>query len=391
MEESLEGDIETRVAALRARVSDPFERRRRLGWAVAAVWLFFLGDPLSQAWHADNTVARHLGILALVAFAVTYVLSFRLMRAIPPESEAPPLPLRLGLIAAMLGLGALAVPGAGESALATLVYVAAAAVMLLPGRQRIAAVGLLAAASVTLPAAVPGWSADTGLVFGIVVASTAVFGMTKVVERNRQLLRAYEEIARLAVSEERSRMARDLHDILGHSLTVVTVKAELAGRLLPDHPGRAASEVADIERLSREALADVRSTIRGAREVTLAGELASARAALTGAGIDADLPSAIDEVPGDRRELFGWVVREGVTNVVRHSGARRCTVHVGRDSVEVVDDGRGPSSALDGSGLAGLHERARAAGARLTVARAGPHGGFRLRVELAPPAASMRA
>jgi two-component system sensor histidine kinase DesK len=127
--------------------------------------------------------------------------------------------------------------------------------------------------------------------------------------------------------------------------------------------------------------------------VTLARELANARSALTAAGIAAELPGAVDDVPGERRELFGWAVREGVTNVVRHSGAARCTVRVDRDHVEVVDDGRGvaecPESgaAADptpGQGLSGLRERARAAGASLTVGRGDDGHGFRLRVDASP-------
>jgi two-component system sensor histidine kinase DesK len=122
--------------------------------------------------------------------------------------------------------------------------------------------------------------------------------------------------------------------------------------------------------------------------VTLARELANARSALTAAGITPDLPGAVDEVPGDRRELFGWAVREGVTNVVRHSGASRCTVRVSRDLVEVIDDGHGlercpdePAEVADptpGHGLSGLRERARAAGATMSISRGEDDRGFRL-------------
>ena len=107
---------------------------------------------------------------------------------------------------------------------------------------------------------------------------------------------------------------------------MITVKAELANRLLDVDPERARSELADLERLSRDALADVRRAVEGYRELTLPGELARAREALPAADIDADLPNSTDDVPTDLRELFAWTVREGVTNVIRHSGARaaRC-------------------------------------------------------------------
>jgi two-component system, NarL family, sensor histidine kinase DesK len=139
--------------------------------------------------------------------------------------------------------------------------------------------------------------------------------------------------------------------------------------------------VADIERLAREALADVRSTVAGYRGVTLAAEISSARAALDAAGVSAELPGAVDDVPGERRELFGWVLREGVTNVLRHADARRVRVAVTPSSVEIVDDGTATPSGIDGSGLAGLRERLAQVGGRLD---AGPTvgGGFRLYAEV---------
>ena len=144
---------------------------------------------------------------------------------------------------------------------------------------------------------------------------------------------------------------------------MITVKAELAQRLLDVDPARAKAEVADLERLSRDALFDVRRAVEGYRELTLPGELARARTALAAAEIDADLPNSTEEVPSDRRELFAWTVREGVTNVIRHSGARRCTVRLTPDAAEVLDDGRGPKEdPAGGSGLLGLRERAAALG-----------------------------
>jgi two-component system sensor histidine kinase DesK len=173
-----------------------------------------------------------------------------------------------------------------------------------------------------------------------------------------------------------------MHDILGHSLTVITVKAELAGRLLELDASRAAAEIADLEELARGALADVRSTVSGYREVQVGAELASARRALAAAGIDAELPGSTDMVPARHRGLFGWVLREGVTNVIRHSGASRCVVALGEDFLQIDDDGAGPPAALrPGGGLAGLQDRAGAAGATMSIGTS-DGGGFRLRVQL---------
>ncbi|GAA1913097.1 sensor histidine kinase [Nocardioides hwasunensis] len=204
-------------------------------------------------------------------------------------------------------------------------------------------------------------------------------GLRAVISRNVDLLVAYEENARLAVDNERTRFARDLHDILGHSLTVITVEAELAQKLLRVDPDRAEAELADLERLSRDALFDVRRAVEGYRDITLPGELVRARAALEAAEIEPTLPHSTEEVPSDLRELFAWTVREGVTNVIRHSGAHHCEVRLTAGSAEVRDDGRaelGPTG--HGNGLAGLRERAAAVGAKVVTQELRP--GFSLRV-----------
>jgi hypothetical protein len=136
----------------------------------------------------------------------------------------------------------------------------------------------------------------------------------------------------LAAENERTRIARDLHDLLGHSLTTITVKAGLARRLSERGESvRAAAKIGEVERLSRRTLADVRAAAAGHRDITLAGELATAREVLRAAGILAELPGSVDIVDASLSELFGWVVREGVTNVVRHSRATHCTISFGPD------------------------------------------------------------
>jgi two-component system sensor histidine kinase DesK len=210
-------------------------------------------------------------------------------------------------------------------------------------------------------------------------ASVAVLGLRAVMTRNTDLVNAQLENARLAVDNERTRFARDLHDILGHSLTVITVKAELAQKLLDVDVDRARAEMADLERLSREALIDVRRAVEGYRVITLPGELVRARVALRAAEIDADLPSSTDDVPSELRELFAWTVREGVTNVIRHSGARHCEVRLTATSAEVRDDGPAMQSPNGhGSGLAGLRERATDVGATVVTRELSP--GFSLSV-----------
>jgi two-component system sensor histidine kinase DesK len=193
-------------------------------------------------------------------------------------------------------------------------------------------------------------------------------------------------VARLAVAEERERFARDLHDLLGHSLSVIALKAELAGRLLPHQPQQAADHVAELESVAREALAEVREAVSGYRQPTLAGELAGARMALEAAGIETRVRTPAAELPPDVEAVLAWAVREGTTNVIRHSGAQRCTIALagGRDgsgaSLEISDDGRGADGdGGNGNGLAGLRERAALLAGHVETGRR-RDGGFRLRV-----------
>ncbi|WP_174527210.1 sensor histidine kinase [Micromonospora maritima] len=361
----------------------PVNRHWRFtGWLLAAVWLFFLNIPFVTALHQPELWRRLLGLASVVAFGVAYVLIFEWARARRQRHLPIPLGRARSLLASLLAIGLAGIPGTGGDWLTTLVFVAAAAVFLLPSVEALVVVVLAAATPPVTSRLVPGWEAESTVVFAVLLASFAMFGVSRLAQRNGELQAAQREIHRLAVAEERARTARDLHDILGHSLTVVAVKAELAGRLLELDPARAAAEIADVERLAREALADVRGTVGAYRGVDLASELAGARSALAAAGVVAELPETVPELPADRDELFGWAVREGVTNVVRHSGARRCVIRVDPAGVEVRDDGRGPAGepAGAGHGLVGLRERATRLDATVTVARAPGGRGFLLRV-----------
>jgi two-component system sensor histidine kinase DesK len=356
----------------------------RIGWLWAAVWLVYLAVPIRTAWRYRDTVSGVVAVVALLVFAVGFAAYFAWMRGHrirTGELHAGPV---WAMLAVMVLLLVIAAPGAGEDVVAGAVYVGVTAAMTLPGRQVLGVVGVLTVAAVVLPEVVPGWRSLGSFIPQLLLATFAAYGVGQVLRRNIELAQARAQLVGLAVTEERERLARDVHDILGHSLTVITVKTELAGRLLeavPETPAlaRARAELTDAERLAREALADVRATVSGMRQLSLTGELAAARQALDAAGIVAALPSAVDDVPARYRELFAFALREGVTNVVRHSGATRCAVVLSEDCLEVHDDGRGPGGGVGGSGLAGLRERAAAAGARVETGRA-PEGGYLLRV-----------
>jgi two-component system sensor histidine kinase DesK len=357
---------------------------RKYGFLFAGVWLFYLGEPVSALLKQPNMTWRTIGLVAVVAFAVVYLYAVRLaslVRRAPTRTPAFVIQSALG-IGVMLALFALQIPGAGAHALSCLVYIAAFGMVALPIRMALPLAVLLTGLAEVLPAVVPGWD-DNGYGLAVLLGSLATWGIRLAAERQNRLIATQRELADLAVQNERARIAADLHDILGHSLTVVTVKAELAQRLLDVDLGRARKELADLESLARDALADVRSTAMGVRGISLPGEIAAAREALTAANVEFSLPGAADEVPSRNRELFAWTIREAVTNIVRHSRARHASVLLTPGAVEIVDDGVGPSSAPDdGQGLAGLRRRADALGAHVTVGHRDDQPGFRVRVEV---------
>jgi len=220
-----------------------------------------------------------------------------------------------------------------------------------------------------------------------------MIGIARLAEALRELHAARGELARQAVTEERLRLARDLHDLLGHTLSLITLKSELAGRLLEKEPARAAQEIHEIEREARRALREVREAVAGYRQPALRSELAGARQMLEAAGITWTIEHLAEALPPAVDTVLAWTVREGVTNVIRHSRARRCTIRIsdenGRAWVEVTNDGyrereHSPGHTRVSSGLAGLTERTTE---HRGLVEAGPllfegSPGFRLRVEL---------
>jgi two-component system sensor histidine kinase DesK len=223
------------------------------------------------------------------------------------------------------------------------------------------------------------------------VIGITVFAMAALRRTNADLVATRQELAALAVAEERHRIARDLHDVLGHSLSLIAIKSELAGRLLPGDPERARAEIADVEQVARDSLASVRETVGGYRQPTLERELANAKVVLDAAGIEPTIEHRVGELPEPEDTVLAWVLREAVTNVVRHSAAHHGTIRTTRTgataALEVVDDGAGPptDAPADGSGLAGLRERLERIGGRLEAGHQ-PSGGFRLVATVPIPA-----
>ncbi len=379
------------------------DRSLYLLWLVWIVWLPFLIPPIVGLFQVHTPLPRLIVTLAGIAlFAGIYVratwqnVQERFgMLPVGQTQLIKELPLLLLVVLSVV----LALLGSinGNTLLEPFIYTSA----YIAGRLSVvrAALALLVLA---LLAVAVGWlthltryEIGQGVVY-VVVVGAVTMSMVRFNQTSRELRSAREEIARLAVTNERLRIARDLHDLLGHNLSLIALKSELARRLLTVAPERAATEISDIETVARTTLQEVREAVASYRQPTLASELQGAQEILAAAGIayryegDAEI---IATLPASIEAALSWVVREGVTNVIRHSRAHHCTIRLNRSSntvrVEVIDDGSGvpltvtSTGSLTGSGngLRGLSERVSALGGSCEV---GPRkeGGFRLAVAL---------
>ncbi|WP_086785638.1 sensor histidine kinase [Streptomyces caniscabiei] len=361
-------------------------RQRAIKFLWTGIWLAYLSAPVSDllhGGHSDGVVV--LGWIGLVAFVAWYfVLIFR-------TGRRDTTPMVLGALAVLAAQSVVLALSLGREWLVLFVYVSVASGAALPPRLARFTVPAVSALLTAAALAVPGGGAYlASLLLPALLGGFSMTGVRELIRTTQELREARATVAQLAANEERLRLARDLHDLLGHSLSLITLKSELAGRMLPGRPDQAAQQVADIEQVSRQALVDVREAVTGYRRPRLGAELAGARDALTAAGITPELPADPDlgDVPEESESALAWALRESVTNVVRHSGAHRCTVDLVRRhtldgpvlELTVDDDGRGAPGGTPGvgtgSGLAGLAERLDKVGG--TLEAGGSRHGFRL-------------
>ncbi len=330
------------------------------------VWLVYLLALFYQpAFDPTTDALDWLAVAVLIAaFLPIYAATFR------ARDNRQILTLVI-VLAALAVVGSLVNGGASVFA----IYAAAVAGRLYPTRRAVQVVaalfGIVALLVVISPVPMP-WrlaALAPALFFTPVIGATSIFEAERD-RANARLVRANEEIERLATIAERERIARDLHDLLGHTLSVIVLKSELAERLISADPDRATAEVRDIEHIGREALGEVRAAVTGYRARGLDAELAGARVALDAAGIDVEVRADPTDLPPEQESALAMAVREAVTNVVRHADAQRATISittVGAEvRLEVTDDGRG-ASGQEGSGLTGMRERIAALGGHVDV------------------------
>ncbi|MET9295429.1 sensor histidine kinase [Streptomyces sp. NPDC003077] len=373
----------------------PRNRRQalvKMSWI--AIWLLYLAGPVAELLGAPlSGPVRAFGWAGLVLFVGTYfLLIFRhMIRLLTP-------PVRYTALGVLAVLSVTLSLVLGAPWLTLFIFTSVACAMVLPWQRSRMAIPVLTAVLGAVGLAIP--EARDYYLFAYMLPTLGVgymmIGVQYLIRTTQELRAARQEVARLAANEERLRLARDLHDLLGHSLSLITLKSELAGRMLPGSPEAAAQQVADIERVSRQALVDVREAVTGYRRPRLAVELAGARAALRSAGVEAVVDPALEHpyegLAAEKEGALAWALREAVTNVVRHSGADRCELLLTEEweaderrtlCLSVIDDGKGPARGQhDGNGLAGLRERLALADGRLDTGPAPRGRGFALRARV---------
>lgn len=367
-------------------------------------WLVCLFFPLAALVH-DPVPAWHfiLGLLTLAGFAMSYTW---LMWPHPASQQARARSrsllsrLLFGVVSALVIVFSIVY---GPAWFWLFIGVSAIAGVLLPMRSAFVAVVLLTLLPLLLTLWIHGGFAGVDLwwliAFLLLVRGLGLdmIGVARLGSAIRELHAARRELARLAVIEERQRLARDLHDLLGQTLSVIALKSELARCLVKEEPERCVKELSEIEAVSRKTLREVRKTVAGYRQPTLVNELDGARQLLEAAGVEYVVEQTMEDLPQTLDAVLAWTVREGVTNVIRHSRARQCLIRLrGAQeivSAEVINDGERQEELQEdwltrhisqGNGLFGLRERVTALGGTLL---AGPFvlsgkKRFRLRVEV---------
>src|SRR5690348_2691723 len=374
----------------------------RWRWLFSGIWLAYLIQPISALFDRHDPAWITGGLVIAAAFCAIYLPALMYVDERPRWAGAG--------LAALAVLAAVACVVYGEHWTPLWIYVSAAGGLILTALfdRRVATLGVVVISGLYL---ISCWithldgAATVAVLLPVVLIGLAMMGFRMQLVLMHELARARETVAKLAANEERLRLARDMHDLTGQSLSVITLKSELAAKRLTRLPASAErdailTELGDVSRVSRQTLHDIREAVSGYRRPTLAIEVITARSALEAAGIglddDPELTMRSGTFDPDAEAVLAWCLREAVTNVIRHSHARRCrlrlTERAGEVSLEVTDDGRGFSGPVrvsaTGSGLRGISERLSAADGHLSLGRGDNGRGFRLTASVPAAAAA---
>lgn len=360
------------TTTLRRSFSHPFQGFHVYSALSAGIWIVVL--PFVFFGFGAEKVAQITALI--VSFALVYIFIWGSLHYYPRGwSQRARNILALCIVGAF---GLLSIPLVGNGASAFLPFVAALLSWMLPIIPAILSIGVLGAAIVAISHFL---APDSGLIFPIdalfwAVVVCCVVQLSKFAQERAQLNQEIE------LSQQRDSIARDVHDVLGHSLTVISLKSEVARRLVHTNPDAAAAELEAITALARTSLAEVRSTVTRMRQPDLAGELAAAARAFHTAQIEASLPDDSSGVTTNAK-LFSWVIREATTNIIRHSEAENVSIEFTPSSVEIIDDGIGfdtsdlgcnssaatteEGQSVGAGGLTGLKQRVQDAGGDLII------------------------
>lgn len=354
----------------------------RIANVLGTVWLVFLAFPIVALLTGTAPVwQKALGTALVVAFGVVYAVGYVVGSSAAFGNGAAWTradPRVLAPLAVLIALALAVASIIGIDALGMTSFLIAGSMFTLPLAWSWAFAIAMLAVTVLVPLLTDQmgeWAFMVVINFAIVVgtATSRYFAERAVAEQDLDRQRA--------VVTERERVARDVHDVLGHSLTVIALKTELAERLLEQDPARARAELREANTLAREAIADVRATVGGLKVRQIAEELGHARVTLQEAGLAVAVTGEPGTADPRHRIVLAWALREATTNILRHAGARNAAITLGPGMLVVDDDGAGLGNSAAGHGLAGLRERIEDAGGMLTLGTS-PLGGTRVEVRL---------
>lgn len=376
------------------RTSLPLYEKGSLGGLLSRLWplfvtswlVFVIINPVATMLEASHT---QLGTLMSLAWAAVFLAAYLRLVLHKPfriNVSATERWSQIALLILLTGM-VLYIDIAYPTGFFWLfIYVIIPAGVLLPPRAAAWSVVAITSLAIGVELARSEW-AQAMAVPGIAIWGVSTIMLRRLIVTVEELRAAREELARLAVTEERLRFGRDLHDLLGHSLSLIAIKCELAGRLVQAQGEQAAAEIKDVEQVARRSLREVREAVTSYRQPTLGEELTGAREMLTAAGIPSRFDVTIGALPRSVDNVLAWAIREATTNVARHSNASACDIRlacgVGEVRVSVTDDGCGAAGAgyreAYGSGLAGVAERVASCGGWM-MATPVADGGFSLEI-----------